>query len=325
MALKYKGLGIPKIDVHVHCLPPAYRDGLLARGEENPDGFPTPAWDPETHVEFMRRLGIAMSMVSISSPHINFGNEEAARLLARDVNDYGAGLVTAHPDKFGLLASLPLPNVENSIDEIHYATDTLHADGFALPTNSQGVYLGNPKLDPVMEELDKQEAVVVFHPNKPSAVPENVVEGLPIPMMEFLFDTTRAVTNMMLKGTFQRYPNIKFIIPHAGAFLSILADRVATAGMILPDLAPGLDVFGDLKRLYYDVAGMCLPRQLAALLSLVDTSHLLYGSDYPYTPDNACIMLAQGLDKTPLLTAEQRQAMYHDNAVGLFPRLQGPT
>jgi predicted TIM-barrel fold metal-dependent hydrolase len=66
-----------------------------------------------------------------------------------------------------------------------------------------------------------------------------------------------------------------------------------------------------------------LPRQLAALLSLVDPSHLLYGSDYPYTPEHACIMLAQGLDKTPLLTDEQRQSIYHDNALDLFPRLKG--
>jgi predicted TIM-barrel fold metal-dependent hydrolase len=317
----YKGIDIPKIDVHVHALPPAYREGLLTRGEEYPDGFPTPYWNPEAHIAFMNQLGIATAMLSISSPHLNFGDDEVARQLARNVNEYAADLVVKHPGRFGLLASLPLPDADASIEEIEHCVDVLAADGFTVPTNTQGVYLGNPYLDPVMEELDKREAVVVLHPNKPSAVPENVVEGLPVPMMEFLFDTTRTVTNMMLKGTFKRFPNIKFVIPHAGAFLSILADRIAMVGSVLPNLAPKLDVFGDLKRLYYDIAGMCLPRQLAALLTLVDPSHLLYGSDFPYTPESGCILLAQGLDKTPLLTDEQRQAVYHDNALALFPRL----
>lgn len=88
-----------------------------------------------------------------------------------------------HPGRFGLFASLPLPDVENSIAEIQYAMDVLHADGFALPTNTRGVYLGNPCLDPVLEELNRYKSVVYIHPNKPGSVPADVVEALPIPMM----------------------------------------------------------------------------------------------------------------------------------------------
>lgn len=80
-----------------------------------------------------------------------------------------------------MLASLPLPNVEDSIEEIKYAMDILHADGFTLPTNTQGVYLGDHSLDLIFEELNRRKAVIVLHPNKPSCVPQNVNEGLPIP------------------------------------------------------------------------------------------------------------------------------------------------
>ena len=161
-------------------------------------------------------------MLTISSPHINFGHEKAAKILARKVNEDGAEIVKKYPNKFGLIASIPLPNVEDSIEEIKYAMDVLHVDGFALPTNAQGVYLGDPcTTDPIFQELNKRKAVVVIHPNKPSSVPENVNEELPIPAMEFLFDTTRTVTNMIFKEL-RHFPNIKFIIPHAGAFLSIL-------------------------------------------------------------------------------------------------------
>lgn len=325
----YKGNGIPKIDMHAHYLPQAYKDALLNRGEKNPDGFPTPNWDPEMHLKTMDQLGISRSMLSISSPHINFGDRNAAKILARKVNEDGAELVQKYPGRFGLFASLPLPNVEDSIEEIQYAKEILHVDGFALPTNTQGVYLGNPCLDPVFEELNKHKAVVVLHPNKPSSVPENVAEGLPIPMMEFLFDTTRTVINMILKGTLKKFPDIKFIIPHAGAFLPILADRIASAIQVLPTSfgenikleENRIDIYDELKKLYYDVAGVCLPRQLDALLQIVNVDHLLYGSDYPYTPEIGCSTLAGDLDKTNLLNNEQRRAIYHDNALKLFPHL----
>ncbi|SMC23367.1 Predicted metal-dependent hydrolase, TIM-barrel fold [Clostridium acidisoli DSM 12555] len=326
----YKGNGILKIDMHAHYLPQAYKDALLNSGEKNPDGFPTPKWDPEVHLKTMQQLGISRSMLSISSPHINFGDRNAAKILARKVNEDGAELVKKYPGRFGLLASLPLPNVEDSIEEIQYTKDILHVDGFALPTNTQGVYLGNPCLDLVFEELNRHKAVVVLHPNKPSNVPENVVEGLPIPMMEFFFDTTRTVINMILKGTLKKFPDIKFIIPHAGAFLPILADRIASAIQMTPDSfgenikgeADRIDIYDALKNLYYDVAGVCLPRQLADLLQIVNVEHLLYGSDYPYTSKFGCIILADALDKTNLLNNEQRRAIYHDNALKLFPHLK---
>lgn len=318
----YKGNGIPKIDMHVHYVPQAYREALLNCGEENPDGFPTPEWDPKTHLQVAEQLGIATTMLSITSPHINFGDQHAAKILARKVNKDGAELVEKYPGRFGLLASLPLPDAAASVEEIHYAMDVLHADGFTLPTNTQGVYLGNHCLDPIFAELNKRKAVVALHPNAPSVVPGNVLEDLPLPFMEFFFDTTRTIINMILKGTLKRFPDVKIIVPHAGACLSILADRMQVGLQVLNRGKDTIDVYAALRGLYYDVAGVCLPRQLAALLQLVDTDHLLYGSDYPYTPAGGCIYLADALDGTPLLSDEQRRAIYRDNAVILFPRLK---
>jgi predicted TIM-barrel fold metal-dependent hydrolase len=325
----YQGNNLPKIDLHVHYLPQAYREALLNCGEINPDGYPTPAWNPEQHLELMEHLGITTSMLSLSSPHINFGDKNATKILARKVNDDGAELVDKYPQRFGLMAALPLPDVEDSIAEIRYAMEVLHADGFALPTNTRGIYLGNPCLDPILEELNRYQAVAVLHPNTPGSVPENVVEGLPMPMMEFLFDTTRTVINLILKRTLRRFPNIKFVIPHAGAFLAILADRFGAALQMLPTLfeingqkrTDNVDIFAGLNHLYYDVAGVCLPRQLGDLLQIIDVNHLFYGSDYPYTPEPACLVLADALDKTNLLTEEQRRSIYYDNAVKLFPNI----
>lgn len=318
----YKGIGIPKIDMHVHYVPQAYREALLNCGEKNRDKFPTPDWNVETHLDVANQLGVSTTMLSITSPHINFGDNHAAAILARKVNEDGAELVQKYPDQFGLLASLPLPDAAASIEEIQYAMDFLHVDGFTLPTNTQGVYLGNPCLDPIFAELNKRKAVVALHPTTPSTVPENILEDLPMPLMEFFFDTTRTIVNMILKGTLKRFPDVKFIVPHVGAFLPILADRIHIGLQVLKSGKDSIDVYAALRGLYFDVAGLCLPRQLAAMMQLVETDHFLYGSDYPYTPTVGCIYLADALDKTDLLTNDQRRAIYRDNAVRLFPRLR---
>jgi len=134
-----------KIDVHADYLPHSYRAALLAAGHDRPDGFPQlPAWSVQEHVDAMDRLGIATSLVSISSPGVYFGDERAARDLAREMNDVGQRAVVDHPGRFGLFASLPLPDVDAAMAEIAYCCDRLDADGFALLTNVGGTYLGDP-------------------------------------------------------------------------------------------------------------------------------------------------------------------------------------
>ncbi|WP_085981690.1 amidohydrolase family protein [Paenibacillus riograndensis] len=316
-----------KNDLHSHYLPSAYREALLKHAGPNPDGFPTPVWHADLHLEAMEQLGIAVSLLSLSSPHIHWGDREAARELARRVNEDGAELVRKYPGKFGLLASLPVPEISDSIVEIKYAMDVLHADGFTLPTHALGVYLGNPCLHDIFAELNTRKAIVALHPNRPALVPEHVLERLPAPMMEFFFDTTRTVMNLIFTGTFSRFPDITFIIPHAGAFLPVLADRIAPALHMMPSIFgehtedAGVDIYTSLKGLYYDIAGACLPRQLDNLLQLIGTDHLLYGSDYPYTPADACKSLADGLEGTNLLTDEARCQIYGENALRLFPGL----
>ncbi|SHL57108.1 hypothetical protein SAMN02745136_05207 [Anaerocolumna jejuensis DSM 15929] len=69
-----KKKNMSKIDFHVHYLPKAYKEVMLKYCGERPDDFPTPDWDAESHLEAMDCLGISTSMLSLSSPHINFGN-----------------------------------------------------------------------------------------------------------------------------------------------------------------------------------------------------------------------------------------------------------
>jgi len=285
-----------RLDVHAHFVPDAYRDALVLAGHQRPDGVGAiPAWDPVTHVEVLDRLGIGTAFLSISSPGVHFGDDAAARDLARTVNDAGRRAVEAHPGRFGLLAALPLPDVDGALAEIAVALDSLHADGVALLTNAGGRYLGDAALEPVFDELDRRHARVLIHPTSPPCW-EHTSLGRPRPMIEFLFDTTRAVTNLVLNGTVARHPNIVFIVPHAGAALPVVADRILAFSRVLGDVDPATAVERDLASLHYDLAGFPIPRQLDALLALTTSDHLHYGSDYPFTPEPVAARLADLLD-----------------------------
>ncbi len=309
------------IDVHAHYLTQTYRQACEAAGQVQPDGFPLlPEWNPDTALRLMDQVGVAFALLSISSPGVHFGNDATARTLARQVNEEGVDIALAHPGRFGLLASLPLPDIEGALTELVHALDNLHADGIALLTHYHGRYLGDPLFEPVMAELDRRHAVAVLHPTSPACW-EAVSLGHPRPMLEFSLDTTRAVFNLALTGTLDRYPNIRFVVPHAGAALPVLADRVHSFAMVFPSAGQqSVDVLTSLRSLYYDLAGTPLPRALPALLNLVEPDHLLYGSDFPFTPAPLIKFLATMLSTTDVLNEHQRRAMFRGNALGLFPQ-----
>lgn len=308
------------IDVHAHYLPEVYRAALLDNGHGQPDGFPQiPNWSAEEHVAAMNRLGIATSLLSISSPGVYFGDDAATRDRAREVNEEGRRAVVDHPGRFGLLASLPLPDVGAANAEIAYCCDHLDVDGFTLLTNIGGTYLGDPAFQPVFDELDRRGARLFIHPTSPACW-EHTSLGRPRPMLEFFFDTTRTVVDLVLNGIVARHPGIEFLIPHAGATLPMVADRVSVFSQLL-DVDPGVDVLRDLGRLHFDLAGFPLPRQLDALLTLTTLEHIHYGSDYPFTPEFAAAMAGDRLAEVGDPAASLMDAL-RANTEHLFPGLR---
>jgi predicted TIM-barrel fold metal-dependent hydrolase len=304
-----------KVDVHAHFLPEAYRALLERTGHGQPDGMPAvPEWSAEAHLALMDRLGIATSLLSISTPGVHLGSGTSAAEVAREVNESGRRCVVDHPGRFGLLASLPLPDVDATMAEIAHCADLLEVDGFVLLTNVDGTYLGDPAWDPVFAELDRRGRPVLVHPTSPACWAHTSL-GRPRPMLEFLFDTTRAVVNLVMSGTLTRHPDLRLIVPHAGAALPVVADRVAMFSLAL-GTDPSIDVLGDLANLHFDLAGTALPRQLDALLRLTTADHLHYGSDFPFTPDFAAEILTGQLDAAGALTSPLR-----DNTLALFPHL----
>ncbi len=319
--------GLRKIDVHAHYLPAAYRQALIDDGQSQPDGWPVlPTWSPQAHLAMMDQLNIGTAMLSVSTPGVNLGGDPAA--WAHRVNETGAQTVRDHPGRFGLFASLPLPDVDAALAELAYAMETLHADGVMLLSNYDDVYLGDERFNPLFAELSRRKAVVFLHPTSPACY-EATSLGYPRPILEFLLDTTRAVANMVLNGTLKQHPDLRLIVPHAGAALPVIADRIAGFAGLFPlgGQKPGaINIIGTLQRLHYEVgAGFPFPRQIAALLDLVDADRLLYGTDFPFAETPGIEANANALERSHLLKPRDVKEILRGNAVSLFPRLRTPS
>ena len=310
-----------RIDVHFHYLSPEYREQMIDAVGGSPDGFAAPHWSVEAALAMMDRTNIATGMLSVSSPGVHFGNDEKARLLARSVNEFAARTIGDHHGRFGAFASLPLPDVDGALEEITYALDTLKLDGVVMLTNFNGVYLGDKRLDPVFDELNRRGAVIFIHPTSPICWQQSAL-GYPRPMIEFTFDSTRAVVNLIFSGTTTRCPKLRFIVPHAGGTLPFLARRIGMFGRGLAGAgASPISTEEHLRRLYYDLAGSPGSNALAPLLEMTERSHILYGSDYVHTPEAVVSAHLAELLSSKLLSPEDFRAIARGNALALFPRL----
>ena len=307
-----------RIDTHHHAIPSFYRDLLIKTKIDEESGRALPEWSPEASLQTMAELDIATAILSVSTPGTAFltGTADAVA-LARDINDYLADVVKAQPDRFGFFATVPLPHVNESVDEVVRSLDELHADGVVLLANNAGIYLGQDGQDDLFAALDARSAVVFIHP---AVLPGPAVDGVAPFAADFLLDTTRAAYLLVRNQLCRRYPNIKFILSHAGGFVPYASHRMAVA--IMGDTGRSLtDTLDDFAGFYFDTALSSSAAALPSLLAFAKPGHVTFGSDWPFAPVAAGKLFAAGLETYPGLDAGARGAIERSNALALFPRL----
>lgn len=307
-----------RIDVHQHIVPPVWAETLAAQGLDS-GGWAIPDWSPKSAVAMMDQQGIATGVLSVTAPGVHLGDKAQARDLARAVNEYGAEVVKDNPDRFGYFAGIPLPDADAAVAEAVHALDTLHADGVVLMSNARGRYLGEPDFETLWAELDRRGANVFIHPAQP---PMDLLPGTPAPLADYVFDTTRSALNLVLNGVMSRYPNVRVILSHGGGFLPYAAYRFAGLTSTVVDRErKAEDLLRDMRRFYFDTALSASPSALPALLAFAEPGHVLYGSDWPFAPQEAGSYYNDFLESYPGFTPGQAAAIDRKSAEALFPRL----
>ena len=266
------------IDMHSHIITPEFVSSLEREGRLMDEGFPLPKYDVESHLRWMDEAGIQTSVLTLAAP------QPTSADVVRQTNESAARIKKEHPGRFLFCAALPLPDVSKALEEAKYALDVLKADGIKLATNVGGQYIGAPELDTLFAFLNERKVVVILHPHRPEPVNRQVMQQTPLAMQEYLAETTRAVTNMVSRNVFARYPQLKVVVPHCGAYLPLAVPRMKSLTPVMQanKMVGEIDYEANLRALYYDLAGAHSPEVIRMLLTITTPDHLLYGSDYPY-------------------------------------------
>ncbi|KAJ5413817.1 hypothetical protein N7509_000444 [Penicillium cosmopolitanum] len=336
-----------KIDTHHHFVPEFYNKAVQNAGGD-PSGFPTPQWSPESDEASMEVNGTRTAILSVTAPGpVIAGNDQDARELARECNNYAASLRDQNPTQWGFFAAMPsLLDTEGTLAEIRYALDVLKADGVTLFTRygPKNQYLGHPAFDPIWQELNSRCAVVFIHPTHPID-PHRVNEIFAQSTVDYPHETTRTAVDLISSGTKRKYPDCKVILSHAGGTLPWLISRVTPSLRGLPfDANAGPKSYEewieDFRSFYYDLALSSSPLILTALLGSVPHDHILYGelpiladrllfelylltflgSDSPYAPAEKIARFKEDLDNFPM-DQDLKDKIFFKNALALLPRL----
>ena len=312
------------IDVHTHFIPDSYLAALADIGITTKEiGFPMARWDVQERIDLMDQNDIQTEMLSLSSPGLRYWTGPAAARLGSSLNAELAGIVRDRPARFGGFGILPLPDVDASLAEIAHVYDELKLDGIVVMTNYHGVYLGDLRFAPVMDELNRRKAVVFVHPTEG---PSNdiVVQGYPAPAFEYPAETTRMVVSLIDSDTVTRCPDIKFIASHGGGTLPLIQPRLA---VLMPwkkkeDPEEGARrVNRAIDSLYFDTAIVSYPASLAALQSIHSTSKMLTGYDLPFFPADKIKVSLDNLHQFNGYSDPDRAMILSANALEILPRV----
>ena len=309
------------IDLHCHPLLPMIVEGI---DKAEVGSMQLPPWSVELQTEVMDQHGIETAMLSVNSiAESMVGRPGQAK--ARAINEALAALVAQHPARFGAFATVPMDDMDAANEETAYALDVLHLDGVGIVTQCQGRYLGEPHYDPWLAEMDRRGATLYVHPAAPPGY-DGAQNRTNLSVLEFMFESTRMVTTMVLSGSKSRFGKINLISTHAGGTVPFLAKRISLAGSMPwayrdgPKLGAE-QIFAALASFYFDLTAATASTVLDAVKDLVPADRLLMGFDYPLMPPQTIAPAIAQFDAYQGFTDDEKSAISRGNAMRLFPRL----
>ena len=308
--------GLDCIDVHSHAIPDI---------GQRPPLDQLPEWSVERTLSLMDEHGTAACIISVPDA-ANHAEGRNACEIARRINEFLAEIVVRHPSRFGVIATLPGRNIDGTLAEMAHALDVLKMDGVATSTSINDVYLGEAIFDPWFEEMNRRAVSLFIHPtNARASRPLDL--GLNVAILEFMFDTTRMLTNMVLSGNKKRFSDIKMISAHAGGTVPFLVSRIQVLeahfgpGRERAPLSAG-EIRESLASFYYDLTCSTSIAQLGALLELVPVSQLLMGFDIPFMPSWSIAPAIADIQRFSRFDENDLRMLSYGNASRVYPGLR---
>lgn len=289
------------VDVHTHFVPPTLEEEARSHPawgirfehrDEIPwvvheQGFQYPVsetfWDPESKLADMDARGFDVSVMSLAPTLFHYWVDAAEGIaLARMANDALAAMVEASGGRLVGLAALPMQDPADAARELHRAIEKLGFLGAHIGTTVENRTLDDPALDPVWEMASTLGVPVMLHPYYVSLRP-----GYEDFYLTNLFanplETALAASRLIFSGTLDRFPELNFVLVHAGGFLPYQIGRFDHGWNVRPEskLRLGYLPSEALRRFYFDTITHH-DAALSWLVELVGEDRVLLGTDLPF-------------------------------------------
>ena len=286
------------IDVHNHFYPAEYIDAVrrgpsaitVTADEHGNPVFNSPGdknylvpghRDIACRRKVLDEAGVAMQVISLTTPGPIIETPERSVALSRVVNDSFARLRDAHGDRFHPLGTLPLNDPDGAVRELERAVG-LGFRGVLVFGNVNGVPLADRRFWPLYEQASARELVFYIHPTYPLGV-EAMTDYWLMPLVGFLFDTTLAAAHLVFAGVPERFPGMKWVLGHLGGAIPYLVERLDRGYQAFPECRSAISKPPSeyLRSFYYDTVNFD-PAALRLAVEFAGADQILAGSDYPH-------------------------------------------
>ena len=295
---------MPTIDIHTHSLSQKWLKLVKEKGNPdldiglNPNGSEfliehgTPSmslthamFDYQQRIVDMDAERIDLSIVSLTSPSAFWGTENVSVECAEIINDDMAAAQTSYPDRIRFLATLPWEFPGRAVKELERAVN-LGAVGVMTLANIRGKFLNDQLFNPIWIEIEKRGLPVLIHPTVPLGSEKmDLGPHRLLGPVGFMFDTTLAISRMIMDGFIDRFPKIKIIASHAGGYLPFVSKRMDLFFLQTEFDKKIIDLPSSyLERIYYDSI-VYQADGLQSLLNLAGPDRIMFGTDYPHAAD----------------------------------------
>lgn len=269
--------------------------------------------DVEAKIADMDGAQIQTTMLSINDPGPELFGADGPK-VARLVHDFIADLMRSYPSRFIGLATLPLQDMDASLAELDRCVNKLGFRGILLYSNLDGAWPDEPRFRPLFRRAEAMRVPILLHPACPTTFEQTKGYSM-APTLGLMFDTSIALTRIVLAGMLDEFPSLNLVCPHVGGTVPYLVGRMDHQTQVLKRGAEHIRKAPSeyLRNIWLDAVSPW-PQAIKYGCDFVGVERMLYSSDHPWVAPK---LIASCIQRIQLSPADE-QKIFAENARRLF-------
>lgn len=277
----------------------------------------------EDRIALMDAAGIDKAIVSLTSPGVQVMQKEQATEFASYSNDVLVDGIRKYPHRYYGLTAIAAQDPQQAAREIERGHG-LGLKGVIINSHTLNEHMDQEKFWPIFEAAEALDTPIYMHPATPAKgmVGPLIERGLDGSIFGFAMETSAHLLKIIIAGTLDRFPKLKFVAGHCGEALPFWLYRLdhMHAAMVKAERYPGVR---PLQRsiseyvrdnFWVTTSGMAWAPAIEFCIRVMGIDHVMYAMDYPYqyVPEEVGYTEAVDID------ASDMKKLFQTNAEQVF-------